>query len=93
MTVAELLSRVSSRELTQWMIFYQTEPFGSEADLYGFAIVASTIANVHRGKGKKAYSPDDFMPKFKTPEKQDINKTVNFVTMMNKALGGEDKRK
>lgn len=27
-------------------------------------IIASTIANVNRGKGKKAYKPEDFMPKY-----------------------------
>ena len=27
-------------------------------------IISATIANVNRGKGKKAYKPEDFMPKY-----------------------------
>lgn len=65
MTVGELLSRVSSAELTEWMAFDLVDPFGAErADLRA-GIVASTIANVNRGKGKKAYSPKDFMPDYR----------------------------
>ena len=37
-------------------------PFGDErADLQA-GIVASTIANVNRGKNTSAYKPEDFMP-------------------------------
>ena len=48
MTVAELLSRTTSRELSEWMVYYELEPFGEErADLRA-GIVASTVANVNR---------------------------------------------
>ena len=33
-------------------------------DFYPSAIVASTIANVNRGKGKALIGPDRFMPEF-----------------------------
>lgn len=68
MTVAEMLGRISSRELSEWMAFYELEPFGDErADLRS-GIVASTIANVNRAKGGKEYSFRDFMPKFEGGE-------------------------
>jgi hypothetical protein len=70
MTVAELLSRTTSRELSEWMVYYELEPFGEErADLRS-GIVASTIANVNRDpkKQKKPYSPQDFLPKFEGGE-------------------------
>ena len=66
MTVAELLSRTTSRELSEWMVYYELEPFGEErADLRA-GIVASTVANVNRDpkKQKKPYSPQEFLPQF-----------------------------
>ena len=64
MTVGELLHTMSSKELVEWQAYYSIEPFGEErADLRA-GIIASTIANVNRPKGKKAYDAEDFMPKF-----------------------------
>lgn len=66
MTVSELLSRVSSRELTEWMAFYELEPFGWEAGLLGHAITSSTVMNSRRSKkSDKVFVPQDFMPKAK----------------------------
>ena len=63
-SVAELLERLSSRELAEWMAFAQLEPFGEErADLRS-AIVASTMANAWRGKRQGPFTPKDFMPRF-----------------------------
>ena len=45
------------------MAFERVEgPIGMErADMHA-AIVASVIANSNRGKGQKAFKPEDFMP-------------------------------
>ena len=91
MTVAELLVRISSKELTEWMAFYRKEPFGSEARYIGHAITASTIANVNLAKGKKAHSPEDFMPDFDKKE-QTVDSMIAFASMMTAAMGGEDLR-
>ncbi|NBT83020.1 MAG: DUF4035 domain-containing protein [Betaproteobacteria bacterium] len=62
MPVRELLARVGSDELTEWMAFYQLEPFGEmRADLRS-GVVASTFANAHRTKDARAFTPEDFMP-------------------------------
>lgn len=66
MTVGELLRRISSRELSEWMAYYGQEPFGDvRADLQA-GIIASTIANVNRDPKKqhKGFEPDDFMARF-----------------------------
>lgn len=66
MTVAELLGRIGSRELSEWMAFDSLEPFGEErADLRA-GIVAATVANVNRDpkKQRTPYAPQDFLPKF-----------------------------
>ncbi len=59
-----MLERVPSRLISEWMEYANLEPFGEErADLRA-GIVASTMANVWRGKNGKAAKPGDFMPKF-----------------------------
>ncbi len=52
---------MSSSEFTQWMAFYGIEPFGAQRDNLHAAIIASTVANVHRGKNQKAIPPTQFM--------------------------------
>ena len=68
MTVRELLARVDSRELSEWMAYYQLDPFGNVREDLHAGIVASTIANVNRGKNDKAFQPSDFMPFMEKPE-------------------------
>jgi hypothetical protein len=64
MTVAEMLTRVSSCELTEWAAFYALEPFGEErADLRA-GIISATVANVNRGEKQEPLAAADFMPKF-----------------------------
>jgi uncharacterized protein (DUF433 family) len=93
MTRAELLARASSRELTEWMLYYQVEPFGGDVAFMGHAITSSVVANANRRKGKKAFSPEDFMPKFGRVKEQGIEQAIQFAAMMTAGLGGQDKRK
>jgi len=77
--VAELTRRMPERELSEWMAFAHLEPFGeARADLRA-GIIASTIANVHRGKRSKAFKPEDFVPRFDSSdhgEPDDVNTQV-----------------
>ena len=61
MTVKELLSRCDSYELAEWAAYHSIEPIGGLRGDLQSGIVASTIANVNRGKNSKSYSPADFM--------------------------------
>jgi hypothetical protein len=56
---------ISSRELAEWMVFYNMEPWGAEVEDWRTGMVASVIANVNRDpkKRKEPYNPDDFIPK------------------------------
>ena len=92
MTVAELLDRISSREIAEWMAFSQLEPFGSEAGYIGHAITAVTIANTHLGKGQKAKDVEDFMPKFGPKKEQTVDEMLQFAQMLTIGLGGKDLR-
>ena len=81
---------MSSRELTEWMIFYGLEPFGAEAPYIGHAITASTIANVNRKKGTKAIKPEEMMPKFEKPKTQSTDEMIGVARMLTAAMGGKD---
>jgi len=87
-TVEELLARISSRELAEWMAYAELEPFGEErADLRA-GIVASTIANVNRGKNRKAYKAVDFVPKFERKRRQSANEMLGFFKALEGKLNG-----
>jgi hypothetical protein len=48
----------------EWTEYFQLDPFGGERGDVQAAIVASTIANVNRGKNSRALKVKDFMPAF-----------------------------
>lgn len=60
MTVAELGERMSSHEFSEWMAFYDIEPFGDEWRQSGQ--IVSAIANSNRKKGARPFKIEDFMP-------------------------------
>lgn len=65
LTVDELLTRVGSRELTEWMAYARLEPFGEPRADLRMGITAALIANCHRNPQHRAepYTPEDFMPR------------------------------
>jgi hypothetical protein len=93
MTVGELLRRISSRELSEWLAFYELEPFGLERADMRAAIVASTVANTARDPKRRArpWMPGDFMPRFDRPV-QTWQEQLKLVEMLNAAFGGKDLR-
>lgn len=70
MSVKQAQREIDSAEFAEWLAYHGLEPFGEERDDLRAGIVASTIANVNRGKRAKAYKPEDFMPKFDSHSKQ-----------------------
>jgi len=66
-TQGELLDRLTSEELTEWMIYDSMEPIGQHRLDYGFGIIAALLANVNRKKGGKPFRPIDFMPFVRDP--------------------------
>lgn len=99
-TVAELLSRVSSHELTEWMAYYGLEPWGEEREDYRAGVQVSTLANIHRDKEKRPqpFGPWDFFQRPGTPPedaqpRQHWQGMLAAVRMINSAFGGTDKTK
>ena len=64
MTVSELLERVSCKELSEWMAFYNIEPFGEERMDLRFALLAANLIAPHLAKGHKPRLKD-YMLSFK----------------------------
>ena len=61
------ISRMPVAEFNAWRAYHSIFPIGdARGDLHA-GIVASTLANVNRGKGTKAYFPSDVMPDFSGP--------------------------
>ena len=97
MTVAELLSRISNKELMEWQAFEQLEPFGYEIEMLGHAQTACTISNRLRNPEEEPKKIWDFMPKLENdieekPE-QTVEDTVTAVKLLNITFGGKDLRK
>lgn len=61
---------MQSEELSYWMAYYGMFPWGEERADLRVAIQSSLIANVNRGKNARAFSPEDFMPKFNQPSSE-----------------------
>lgn len=73
MTVREMLARMGSDELTDWIAFYDLEPWGEERRLadYRAGVIAATIMNLFRGKGKSAIKPENVITYKKREKQQD----------------------
>jgi hypothetical protein len=94
MTVAELLSRMSGQELTEWAVYEDlTGPLDQarRGDIQA-GIVAATIANANRGKKGKRFKPQDFVPNYGPKPVLTWQEQLEAVVSINRALGGEDRR-
>lgn len=93
-TLGELGRTMSLAEFLLWVREYNRDPWGEERADMRSGIVASTIANVNRGKHTSAFRVADFMPKFgdraprkMTPEDQEIFNR-HMVLLHNKLMRG-----
>jgi hypothetical protein len=79
MSVRELLARLDSHELSEWMAYYRLEPFGEVRADVRAGIVASTLANVHRKRSAPPFSPLDFLAFPEPKPESDMNTKVKEV--------------
>jgi hypothetical protein len=61
MTVGELLARIDSAELTEWMAFDALEPFGEERADLRTGIIAAVTANHSFNPPQQQRRPSDYM--------------------------------
>lgn len=70
---------LTSQEFSEWIAYYNTEPFGPQVDDLRAGVVAATVANVARAKGSKAMKPQDFFASLqedKTDQRMTISETI-----------------
>ena len=102
-TVAELLERIDSRELTEWMAYARLEPFGPLAVNLNAGKFLSTYINCHLGKDAKQVSAEDVaLGDFRTEEitegeeeghVQTLEEQKQMVLAIARAFGAKDNRK
>jgi hypothetical protein len=80
---------MSSRELTEWMAFDLVEPIGGKRGDIQAAVVASTIANVNRGRSTRPYEVQDFIIEYHAPD-QTTNDTSSLLGMLGMYGGGNE---
>ncbi len=85
---------MSSREFTEWMAFFQLQPYGEWRADFRTASLMALIANVNRDPNKsKEFTPQEFMPTFEKAldERQTAEEMPEHERVWNKvrnAFGG-----
>jgi hypothetical protein len=87
---------LTSAEFMELLVYAQLEPWGEERADLRMGILASTMANLWRGKDSRGYTPEDFMPRFganaaPTPEETDAEIAAEemWLEMMVNSMGGQ----
>ncbi|MFD8556621.1 DUF4035 domain-containing protein [Streptosporangium canum] len=93
MTVGRLLAEVSSRELSEWMVYEQIAgPLGPIRGDYQSAQIAATLQNINRGKRGKARTLEDVRLRWDAREPVSPEELYAKVRRINAGLGGTDAR-
>jgi len=88
MTRRELLCRLGADELSEWMAFFQLEPFGSEREDVRAAMLCSLFASAWSGRKHKRWQLYDFFPNLKVREAPD-SESVRMRFRMFAAMAGQ----
>ncbi|WP_051746320.1 phage tail assembly protein T [Nocardia rhamnosiphila] len=85
-----MLANIGSAELSEWMAYERlTGPLGGARGDVQAALIASVIASVNRGKGQRAPTIADFMPRWdRTKVRKTPEELFRMAQMANAALGG-----
>jgi hypothetical protein len=80
---------MSSEEFVYWKAYAAIDPFGNVRSDLQTALLASTLANIHRGPKQQAYQLKDFMLNFQ-PRQRMTSATAQkeFFLAMTRATGG-----
>lgn len=92
--MGELLATISSRELAEWALYAELEPFGATRADVRAGIVAATVANVNRDpkKRKEPYTPGDFFSELRQARpakpRQTVEEQIAAMERIATAFGG-----
>jgi len=93
-----MLEAMPSKLLSEWMAYYGLEPWGEVRADFRSAIVAKTVADVHRGEKQEPYPLQQFMPLVERAEEDEDEEPEPWQRMLaqvewlNVAFGGRDLR-
>ena len=82
-----MLRDLTSRQISEWMAFYELEPWGHDEEWRRWAELLAMIANIMRGKDQEPFEPKQFMPSWRREEakkkakKGQKQKTTNMDQM------------
>lgn len=89
----ELLARMTSEELAEWMAYEMIEPFESTRGDLRTALTCTTMANLSRTKKSDAvYQMKDFMLDFEKPLRQQQAKVTASPEAIAHAIGSGVKK-
>lgn len=97
MTVDELLGRIDSSELTEWLAYAGMEPFGPPHEDLRAGYIASLIygSSHKRSDAPKQLNPSDFFPSLKPHRDDEVEMDPELVRAylegITVAMGGEVK--
>ncbi len=74
--VHEIERELNGVQLAEYMAYDQIEPFGEQRADMRSASVCVTLANINRGKGKRAFKLGDFMLFTKTDRRQTVEQQI-----------------
>ncbi|MGW4641803.1 phage tail assembly protein T [Sphaerisporangium sp. NPDC004334] len=91
MTVGRLLAEISSRELTEWMVYEKmTGPLGPVRGDYHAAQITTNLLNANRGKNKRALRMEDVLLRWDASEPVAPEELYAKARRINAVLGGAD---
>ena len=77
----------------EWIAYSKIEPFGEDAAFWRAGMVASTSANIWRGRGQAAFKPADFMPHYETVKPSPAKSSEQMKTTLESIFAAIPKRK
>jgi hypothetical protein len=78
-----LKKHLTSKQLSEWMVYLDLEPIGYRMD-YGFGLLTSMLYNINRKRGSRVFTAYDYYPYLKRVRALNIRK--QSVESMREAL-------
>ena len=91
MPVARAQKEISSKEFAEWMAYEQLSPGYPEREDAQAAVVAQTVYNMMRAKGR-ARPLKDFLLNFRVPERRPAEEMMMTLLSWAKAMNARRKR-
>lgn len=74
-----MLDGMTAAQMAEWVAYHEMDPIGQERGDLQAAIVAATVANSVRHKGRAA-KPSDFMPRWR-PRRRQTTEEMNSILL------------